>query len=108
MREHRILDFFIAGTFAISAVLLGFNGVAYFLAFGLAVAHISMTILTSFTHNNVMPLRLHALIEALTAPLLALISTLPIFEKPRESIFFAVTGGIVALFWFVSDYTEPA
>lgn len=106
MREHRILDFFIAGALTIGAILLGFSGVAYFLAFGLAVMHVSMTIFTGFTHRNMMPLRLHAFIEAFAAPVIIVFSTLPVFNSTKESMFFAVTGGLIAIFWLVSDYTE--
>lgn len=107
-REHRVLDFCIVGVLAVASIALGFDGLAYFAAFGLAIFHMSLTNLTSFTHDNVVPLWLHGLVEILAVPALLLLVLLADFGESIEVTFYVASAVLMGLVWLISDYNDSS
>lgn len=105
-RLHGALDYATVLFLALAPTLFGLTGFTAYLAYGLAGAHLTVTVITNFPLGLValIPPNLHAAIEfivgvsLLAAPWLA--STL----FAGGQVFFTAFGGVVLGLWLVTDY----
>jgi hypothetical protein len=103
---HGILDYLTVAIFLLAPSLLGLGGVAARLSYGLAVIHLTMTLLTDMPLGliKLIPMTIHAFVEMLVGPALVASALLlsPIFGGGRE--FFLVMGFVIFAVWLLSDY----
>jgi hypothetical protein len=105
-RLHGVLDYATVVFLALAPTLFGLTGLTAYIAYGLAVAHLTVTVFTDFPLGlaGLIPPKLHAAVELvvgvslLTAPWLA--STL----FAGGQVFFTAFGGVVLGLWAVTDY----
>jgi hypothetical protein len=90
---HAALDYVTVVIFALGPSIVGLSGAAAIISYALAVVHLAMTLVTDipFSLLKVMPLKLHALVEAIVGPVLVIGGLfLPFSSQAR--IFFIVMG----------------
>jgi hypothetical protein len=102
---HRVLDVVTVVAFALAPSVLGLAGLPALLAYGLAVVHLAMTLLTRFPADKAgaVPLGLHAAVELVVGiVLIALPWVLHWQGTPRA--FYFVAGAVILLVWALSRY----
>ena len=107
---HGILDYLTVAIFALAPSLLGFDGVAALISYGLAGIHLAMTLLTDMPLGPVklIPMKLHALVEMLVGPVLVVAAlALPAILGDRRE-FFLVMGLVILGVWLLSSYGRSA
>ena len=101
--SHRTLDFVTVVGFAIAPFVLPLSAIAAWLAWGLAVVHLVMTLGTAFsdTSNAPVSLRLHASVELLVGIALA---ALPFVAgwSGTDRWFYVIAGVVILLIRFGS------
>lgn len=108
-RTHGILDYVVVAVFALAPTILGLTGIATVIAYGLAAAHLVLTVLTRFRRRTgeVLPVRLHAMIEFLVAAALIAVPWLLYGAfGDRDRAFFTVAGTVILVFWAFTKYTD--
>lgn len=108
-RTHGILDYVVVAVFALAPTILGLTGIATVIAYGLAAAHLVLTVLTRFRRRTgeVLPVRLHAMIEFLVAAALIAVPWLLYGAfGDRDRAFFTVAGAAILVFWAFTKYTD--
>jgi len=106
---HRMLDFATVIGFCFAPLVFGLEGAAAALAYGLAVVHFGLTLLTRFPGGAArpVPLVLHGAIEAVVGILLiALPRSLGWSGMPR--LFFMTAGVVILGVWAISCYRAAA
>jgi hypothetical protein len=102
---HAALDYVTVVIFALAPTVIGLSGLAAIISYVLAVVHLAMTLVTDMplSFAKLVPIKLHALVEAVVGPVLAvggLISTGPWSAR----IFFVAMGAIIFVVWALSSY----
>lgn len=108
-RTHGVLDYVVVAAFALSPTLLSLSSTATFIAYGLAAAHLVLTLLTRFRRRagEVLSARLHAMIEfVVAAALIAVPWLLYGAFGDRDRVFFTVAGALILVFWALTRYTD--
>ena len=102
---HAVLDYVTIVIFALAPSVIGLFGVAAIISYALAVVHLAMTIATDmpFGLAKVVPLKLHALVEAIVGPVLVIGALLLPFSSPARA-FFVAMGAIIFVVWLFSSY----
>jgi hypothetical protein len=102
---HRALDYTTVVVFALAPTVLGLSAVAAWLAWGLAVVHLLLTLATRFEAGGkgALPFRLHGWIELVVG--LALVTLPWVTEWARTArLFYGVAGGVILTVWLLTRY----
>ena len=102
---HAALDYVIVVIFALAPSVLGLSGAAAIISYALAVVHLAMTVVTDmpFSLLKLVPLKLHALVEAIVGPVLVIGGLFSPFSS-QARIFFIAMGAIIVAVWLLSSY----
>jgi len=105
-RLHGVLDYATVLFLALAPTLFGLTGFAAYMAYGLAGAHLSVTVLTAFPMGFValIPPMLHAAVELVVGVSLLAAPWLAPGLFAGGQVFFTVFGGVVLGLWAVTDY----
>lgn len=105
--SHGISDYAFAVAFALAPWTFGFGGAARTLSDVLAVGFLLLALFSRYPPGlvRVLPFRVHALVEAVVAPAVALAPWwLGFRDQDRAVAFYAVAGLALGLLWFFTDY----
>jgi hypothetical protein len=102
---HAVLDYVTVVIFAFAPTVIGLSGVAAIISYVLAVVHLSMTLVTDmpFSLAKLVPIKLHALVEAVVGPVLVIGGLFIAFSTPAR-VFFVAMGVIIIAVWLLSSY----
>ena len=105
-RLHGALDYATVFFMALVPTLFGFTGITAYLAYGLSVAHLSVTAFTACPLGLVglIPPKLHAAVELIVGVSLLAAPWLAPGLFAGGQVFFTVFGGVVLGLWAVTDY----
>ena len=105
-RLHGTLDYATVLFLALAPTLFGLTGGTAYLAYGLAGAHLTVTVLTAFPLGVVALIspNLHAAVELVVGTSLLAAPWLAPGLFAGGQVFFTVVGGVVLGFWAVTDY----
>ena len=103
-RVHGLLDAVVVAAFALAPSLLGLEGLAAVLSYGLAAVHLAMTLATDFPAGVARWVRfpLHGRVEFVVGVALIVLA-LVLFRGPAFA-FFAGAGAVILLVWALTDY----
>jgi len=108
IKTHKFLDYATVAIFALLPSLFKFSGVPAYLSYILAVVHLLMTLLTTFSSGKpkLIPLKLHKLVEIIVGPILLVCPWILGFsaEATPRDVFIGM-GVIIILVGFLSDYS---
>ena len=108
IKAHQFLDYATVVIFALLPSLFKFSGVPAYLSYILAVVHLLMTLLTTFSTRKpkIIPLKLHKLVETIVGPVLLVYPWILGFsaEATPRDVFIGM-GIIIILVGFLSDYS---
>jgi hypothetical protein len=104
---HAALDYLTVAIFALAPTLIGLTGTSAIISYVLAIVHLSMTLVTDmpFTPINILPIRLHALVELVVGPVLVIGGLLLELPTPART-FFVAMGVIIFAVWLFSSYSH--
>jgi hypothetical protein len=107
-RLHGVLDYATVLFLALAPTLFGLTGFAAYTAYGLAVAHLSVTAFTAFPLGLValIPPKLHAAVELVVGVSLLAAPWLAPGLFAGGQVFFTAFGGVVLGLWAVTDYAD--
>ncbi len=102
---HAALDYLTVVIFALAPAVIGLSGLAAIISYLLAVVHLAMTVMTDapFSYAKLVPIRLHALVEAVIGPVLAVGGLISPGPWPAR-VFFVSMGVIIFAVWVLSSY----
>ena len=106
-RVHGILDYFGAASFALAPKLFSLSGLPAQLLYVLAGIGLVLAVTSQAPAGliKVVPMRVHAMAEVVTAPVvIALPWLLGFAENPVARYVFIAAGGGLILFWLLTDY----
>ncbi|MFW6200289.1 MAG: hypothetical protein ACOC8K_06945 [Gemmatimonadota bacterium] len=105
---HGLIDYVTVVTFALAPTLFQFDGVPALVAWGLAGAHLVLTLSTRFPMGlfDGVPLRAHGVVELVVSVALIILPWVAGFVQPGAQWFFPVMGIFVFLIWLLSDYRQ--
>jgi len=103
---HAALDYVTVVIFALAPTVIGLSGLAAIVSYVLAVVHLAMTLVTDmpFSFAKLVPIKLHALVEAVVGPVLVVGGLLSPGPSPAR-IFFVAMGAIIFAVWLLSSYS---
>ena len=108
---HGLIDYVTVVAFALAPTLFQFDGVPALIAYGLAGAHLVLTLATRFPMGLFagVPLRAHGVLELVVSVGLIILPWVAGFVQPGAQWFFPVMGMLVFVVWLLSDYgpSEP-
>jgi hypothetical protein len=104
---HAALDYLTVAIFALAPTVIGLTGTSAIISYVLAIVHLSMTLVTDmpFTPINILPIRLHALVELVVGPVLVIGGLLLELPTPART-FFVAMGVIIFAVWLLSSYSH--
>ncbi len=104
---HAALDYLTVVIFALAPTVIGLTGTSAMISYGLAVVHLSMTLVTDmpFSPVKILPIRLHALVELAVGPVLVIGGSLLELPAPAR-MFFIAMGVIIFAVWLLSSYSH--
>jgi hypothetical protein len=104
-KVHAALDYVTVIVFALAPSVIGLSGAASIISYALAVVHLAMTVVTNmpFSLLKLVPLKLHALVEAIVGPVLVIGGLFSPFSLPAR-MFFIAMGAIIVAVWLLSSY----
>lgn len=107
--SHGLLDYVSVVVFALAPTLFQFGGVPAFIAYGLAVVHLLLTLATRFPMGlfDGVPLRAHGVVELLVSVILIVLPWVAGFVQPGAQWFFPGMGILIFAVWLLSDYGAP-
>jgi len=102
---HRVLDFVTVAGFALAPSVLSLTGLPAMLAYILAAAHLTLTLLTHFPGSVLrpVPLSLHGAIELVVGIALIALPWL-LGWGGAARIFYVVAGAVILGVWALSTY----
>jgi len=105
-RLHGALDYATVLFLALAPTLFGLAGFTAYLAYGLAVAHLTVTVFTDFPLGlaGLIPPKLHAAVEFVVGVSLLAAPWLAGTLFAGGQVFFTAFGGVVLGLWLVTDY----
>lgn len=105
-RLHGVLDYTTVVFLALVPTLLGLTGISAYVAYGLAGAHLTVTVFTDFPLGLValIPPKMHAAIEFVVGVSLLAAPWLANSLFAGAQVFFTAFGGVVLGLWLVTDY----
>lgn len=105
-RLHGALDYATVLFLGLAPTLFGLTGFPAVLAYGLAVAHLTVTAITDFPPGLValIPPNLHAAVELTVGVSLFAAPWLASTLFAGGQVFFTAFGGVVFGLWLVTDY----
>jgi hypothetical protein len=104
---HAALDYLTVIIFALAPMVIGLTGTAAIISYALAVVHLSMTLVTDmpFSLVEIVPIKLHALVELTVGPVLVIGGLLLELPTPART-FFVAMGIIIFAVWLLSSYAR--
>jgi hypothetical protein len=107
-RVHGLLDYAVVAVFALAPAVLGLEGPAAALSYGLAIVHLAMTLATAFPLGlaRLVPFRTHGAIEATVG--VALLAVGLLLFRHVALLFFLAMGAAILAVWTLTDYGRPA
>jgi hypothetical protein len=102
---HAVLDYLTVAIFALAPAVMGLSGLAAVISYVLAVVHLAMTLVTDapLSFAKLVPIKLHALVEAVIGPVLAVGGLISPGPWPTR-VFFVAMGAIIFAVWMLSSY----
>ena len=102
---HAALDYVTVVIFALAPSVVGLSGAAAIISYALAVVHLAMTVATDMPFGllKLVPLKLHALVEAIVGPVLVIGGLFSPFSS-QARMFFIAMGAIIVAVWLLSSY----
>src|SRR5579862_7379359 len=102
---HAALDYVTVVIFALAPTVMGLSGLPATISYVLAIVHLAMTLLTDMplSYAKLVPIKLHARVEAVVGPVLALGGLISPGPWPAR-IFFVVMGAVIFAVWALSSY----
>lgn len=105
-RVHRMLDFATVAAFALAPSLLPLTGTAATLAYGLAVVHLALTLVTRFPGGSgFVELPMHGVIELIVGAALVLVPLVLGWSGAARS-FYVAAGLVILAVWALSAYSD--
>lgn len=104
---HGYLDFLTVAIFLMAPSLLGLSGLPATIAYGLAVIHLAVTLITDFEYGvvKILPFKVHGLIERIVGPLLVALPFVLGFTGQGAAVYFyVVIGAVIIAVGLVTDY----
>jgi hypothetical protein len=103
--QHGYLDYVTVVLFLVAPSLLGLTGIAGIFAYGLAIIHLAMTLLTDFPLSvyKLIPFPIHGWVERVVGPVLVLVPFVFGFVG-AATIFYVVVGIVIILVGLLTDY----
>jgi hypothetical protein len=107
--NHGYLDFITVVIFLLAPTLFGLSGLPAFLAYGLAVVHLAVTLVTDFPSGviRIIPFTLHGWIERVVGPTLVVIPFILGFANEARN-FYIFIGIIIIAVGILTDYEGKA
>lgn len=105
--NHGYLDFATSFIFLLAPTLFGLNGLPAMIAYGLAIIHLAVTLVTDFPFGliNLIPFTLHGWIERLVGPLLVIIPFILGFAAEAAARnFYIFIGIVIIIVGVLTDY----
>ena len=104
---HAALDYLTVVIFALAPTVIGLTGTSAIVCYGLAVVHLSMTLVTDmpFSLVKIVPIGLHAVVELVVGPVLVIGGLLLEAPTPARMLFVAM-GVIIFAVWLFSSYAH--
>ncbi len=112
-RVHGYLDYGLVLVFALAPTMLGLAGTAANVCYVLAMAHLSLTLMTAhgLGVTRAIPFAVHGAVEAAVAAALLLgpwiVGRWIGIEGAARSFFLAI-GALLGIVWLVTDYSDAA
>jgi hypothetical protein len=102
---HAALDYVTVVIFALAPSVVGLSSAAAIISYALAVVHLAMTVVTDMPFGllKLVPLKLHALVEAIVGPVLVIGGLFSPFSS-QARMFFIAMGAIIVAVWLLSSY----
>jgi len=109
-RHHGFLDLATVAVFLLAPFFFGLGGYVAAVAWGLAVVHLLMTLLTRFPLGlvKVIPFPVHGMVEAVVGVVLALAMPRLLGASPGSPArtFFVGAGVAILVVWVLTSYRE--
>jgi hypothetical protein len=104
-RQHAILDYVTVVIFVLAPAILGLSGAPAVVSFILAFVHLAMTVSTDMPLSlfKLVPLKLHALVEAIVGPVL-IVGAVAFVSATPARWFYIVMGAIIIVVRLLSSY----
>lgn len=108
-KMHGVLDYVTVLIFALSPSLFNLSETGATIAYGLAVIHLLMTVLTAFSMGlvKVIPFQQHGYVELIVGAVLAIIPWIVDFLSATDQLYFSIMGGVILVVWLLTTYKSP-
>lgn len=109
-KTHGYLDYITGFFFLVAPTIFPLSETGTLLAYALAVVHLLITILTSYSLGliKLIPFQLHGYIELVVSIFLIVAPwLLADFFSGTDQIFYTIFGAVILIVWFSSDYAIP-
>ena len=106
-RIHGYLDFLTVVIFLLAPTTLGLSGLPAYLAYGLAVVHLIVTLASDFPFGiaKIIPFYIHGWIERIVGPVLVVVPFVLGFDADEVARnFYVVMGAIIIVVGILTDY----
>lgn len=108
--SHGLVDYVSVVAFALAPTLFQFGGLPAFVAYGLALVHLLLTLATRFPMGlfDGVPLRAHGVVELVVSVVLIVLPWVAGFVQSGAQWFFPAMGILIFSVWLLSDYGTPS
>lgn len=106
-RIHGVLDLLVVGFFVVGPLLFGLGGAPASIAYGLAVIHLLMTLMTRFPMGiwKMIPFVVHGIVELVVGIFLLILPTIAGYAPGSPARrFYMITGAVILVVWALTRY----